>query len=120
MKKKEYITSTSDYTLIHRKGKPWGSKCLVMKALANSMEYSRYGFVVSKRIGKAVVRNRTKRLLREIMRQIEIKPGYDIVFITRPGIADLGFYELKLTVVRLLSLAGLITENHENTGLNVN
>ncbi len=91
-----------------------------MKTMANNMEYSRYGFVVSKRIGNAVVRNHTKRLLREIMRQIEIKPGYDMVFITRPGISDLAFHELKSTVMRLLSLAAVITENHEDNSPGVN
>jgi len=120
MKRKECITGRADYALVHRKGRPWGSRFLVMKALANNMEYSRYGFVVSKRIGNAVTRNRTKRLLREIMRQIEIKPGYDLVFITRPGIADIRFHELKCTVARLLSQAGLIMEHHEDNSLSAN
>ncbi len=120
MRKKEYITSTADYTLIHRKGKPWGNRVFVMKILANNKEYSRYGFVVSKRIGNAVIRNRTKRLLREIMRQIELKPGYDIIFVTRAGISDLGFHELKSSVMRLISQAGLIVENHEDTIISVN
>jgi ribonuclease P protein component len=120
MKKKEYITSTADYTLIHRKGRPWGSRLFVMKILTNNKEYSRYGFVVSKRIGNAVIRNRTKRLLREIMRQIELKPGYDIIFVTRAGISDLGFHELKTAVMRILSQAGLIMEHHEDTIINFN
>jgi ribonuclease P protein component len=120
MKNKECITNTADYNLIHRKGKPWGSRFLVMKTLANNMDYSRYGFVVSKRVGNAVVRNRTKRLLREIMRRINIKSGCDIIFITRPGISDAGYNDLKSMVVRLMSQAGLITENHEDTGLSAN
>ncbi len=91
-----------------------------MKILANSREYSRYGFVVSKRIGNAVVRNRTKRLLREIMRHIEVKPGYDIIFVTRAGISDLGFHELKSKVMGVLSQAGLVMENHEDSVISVN
>jgi len=120
MKRKECITHTSDYALIHRNGKAWGSRLLVMKTLANNMKYSRYGFVVSKRIGNAVVRNRTKRLLREILRQADIKPGYDTIFIARPGIADIGYHELKSMVLRLMSQAELIMENHEDTGLGAN
>lgn len=60
----------------------------ILKFRANDSAYSRFGFVVSKRTAKsAVVRNRTKRIVRAIIEQSleNIKVGYDMVFIlTKP------------------------------------
>src|SRR4030042_1239283 len=56
-----------------------------LKALPNELEFSRCGFSVAKDVGKAVVRNRVRRLLREVVRITSIKHGWEIVFIARPG-----------------------------------
>ncbi len=58
----------------------------VLKVAYNNYNYSRYGFVVSKKIDKrAVVRNRLKRSIRSCIEQsiTQIKPGYDMLFILR-------------------------------------
>lgn len=64
---------------------------------------SRVGFVVSKAVGGAVVRNRTKRRLREIMRaELSALPaGVDVVVRANPGAAEATFDELKNTLVPL-------------------
>ena len=46
-------------------------------------ETSRFGFVVGKRVGGAVVRNRVKRRLREAVRLTPVESGWDIVLIAR-------------------------------------
>lgn len=91
-----------------------------MKALPNGLEISRYGFSVTKSLGKAVVRNRVRRLLREVARVRPLKAGWDIVFIPRPGVATANYYQLSESVDKLLSKARLLRDKDEKVGSGVN
>jgi ribonuclease P protein component len=103
-----FITKPKEYALVYDKGKSWACDLLVIKALPNELTLSRYGISVSKRVGSAVVRNRIKRLLREILRIAPIRPGWDIIFIARPKAASTDYADLKQAVDGLLSRAHLI------------
>lgn len=118
--KEKQITKSSQYTLVHSRGSSWSSNLVVMKAMPNGLDHYRHGFVVSKKVGKAVARNRVKRLLREVVRQIPIKPGWDIVFIARPGAEKSGFAELNEILWRLISKAKLLAERYEEDCLSPN
>lgn len=96
---------------VYRSGKAWVNNLIVMKALPNECEFSRYGFSVTKNIGKAVVRNRIRRLLREISRITPVKPGWDIVFIARPAAVTADYQELRKSVETLLLRAHLINKD---------
>jgi len=103
-----YITKPKEYALIYEKGKSWVCDLLVMRALPNEPTLSRYGISVSKRVGNAVVRNRVKRRLREILRTVSLRPGWDIVFIARPAAASTDYSGLKQAVEDLLTRAHLV------------
>ncbi len=113
MKGERYLTRTAQYGAVYRKGSSWGHPLLVMKALPNGLEFTRCGLSVSKRVGKAVVRNRVKRQLREILRQIPLRPGWDIVFIVRPAAAGTRFAALEGGVKGLLTRARILSEECE-------
>ena len=113
MRGEEYLTKPQQYALVYREGSSWVSSLVVMKALPNGLTLSRYGFSVSKRVGKAVVRNRVKRLLREILRIMPLKPGRDIIFIARPVAATADYASLERAVERLLSQARLLKTGEE-------
>ncbi len=82
-----------------------------MKAMPNGSSVSRYGFSVTRKVGKAVQRNRLKRLLREIMRLQSLKPGWDIVFMARSVAADADYHQLERAVTRLLAQGELLESN---------
>jgi ribonuclease P protein component len=120
MKREEYLTEPEQYALVYKKGNSWVNDLLVMKALANGLTLSRYGFSVSKRIGNAVTRNRVKRLLREVMRVIPLEAGWDIIFIARPAVATADYANIKKSIEGLLSQARLLMRDYEGACFRVN
>ncbi|WP_084521338.1 ribonuclease P protein component [Thermus islandicus] len=67
----------------------------------------RVGIVVSRRVGKAVVRNRVRRRLKEILRRLHL-PGAHLLLVASPEAREAGFAELFQDVVRALKKSGLI------------
>ena len=120
MRGEKHLTKSEHYASVYNKGSAWVSDLLVLRALPNELILSRYGFSVSRRVGKAVVRNRVKRLLREILRVTPLKPGWDIVFIARPPAASGDYATLKKSVESLLSRAQLPAREYERVCLKTN
>jgi len=107
MAKKWALTKRAQYLTVYKSGKAWVDNFIVVKALPNELGFSRYGFSVTKEVGKAVVRNRVRRLLKEIARLTNVKSGWDIVFIARPTAAAADYHQLKKSMQKLLLRAHL-------------
>ncbi len=114
MRKKYRLRANADFTRTRREGQSWAHPLLVLSALPNELSHSRFGFVVGRRTGKAVDRNRVKRRLRELVRvrmqRGEIATGWDIVFIARRSIRNASFEQVDQAIGLLLRRAGLGNE----------
>lgn len=119
MKSDRFLTKTEQFAAVYKKGNSWADNLLVLKTLASGLEFSRYGFSVSQRTGGAVVRNKVKRRLREILRELPLERGWDIVFIARPVAAEADYARLKKSVQGLLVRARLLANDYEGACLSV-
>lgn len=96
------ISGQKRHSQIHREGSSAANRLLVIRYLANGLDHSRFAYVVSKRVGNAVVRNRVKRRLREAVRIRSLNGGWDAVFIGRRGIERATFRDVDRAVGNLL------------------
>ena len=113
MRGEQFITKKEQYDSVYKNGSNRSNRELVIRVLPNQLGISRFGISVSRTVGKAVVRNRIKRLIREIVRKTSIIPGYDIVFIARAPLAKAGYLQVRESINGLLFQAGLLTGEYE-------
>ena len=120
MRGERYLKKNSQFNLVYDEGRSWTGKEIVLKALANGSNSTRFGFVISQRLGKATVRNRLKRRLREIAKQTPVQLGWDIILIARFPAAEINYKSLEKSVKKLLQKAGLIIGENEGNRLRIN
>ena len=79
------LTRNNDFRRLYAKGRSYATSVLVTYVMKNRSRNIRIGITTSKKIGKAVLRNRSRRIIREAFRSIsgELTPGYDLVFVAR-------------------------------------
>ena len=108
------LTGKTQFDLVHDKGRSWAAREIVIKVMPNGLDLTRYGLTVSRRVGKAVVRNKIKRRLRGILREKNLPPGWDIIIIARNPAANADYTTLGKSVGNLLIRAGLFVGEHES------
>lgn len=88
---------------------------LVLYARENHSSANRVGVTVGKKLGKAVIRNRVRRRLREVYRLNEtaFQCGYDIVVVARSKCVGTEFEKLTAAYLHLAKKAGILREDRE-------
>jgi ribonuclease P protein component len=86
----ERIRRRVDYQLVYDRGLKIASRFSTVFILPHTTgaRPSRLGIAATKKLGGAVVRNRAKRLIREVFRRNKIAPGFDIVIIPKRSLLD--------------------------------
>ena len=106
----ESLRNTRQFNFVYKRGKSIINRYVVMYYVKNNLDTNKVGFSVSKKVGKAVVRNRVKRLVKESFRlnTENVKIGYDIVFVARVRLNNSNFNEVEKAVKQCLKNAKLL------------
>lgn len=106
----ERLKSNRDFQQIYSAGRSYPGAYVVLYALAIPEPELKIGFSVSKKLGNAVVRNKTKRRLREICHMFidQIPRGHRLIFVARKRAATAEFQQLVESVKNALTSAKLL------------
>lgn len=112
------LRSSADFQRVRAGKRSWAHPLLILYAEPNEVGHPRLGVSVSRRIGKAVVRNRVRRRVREAARlALTPRPGslvsQDLVFIARPPSAAADWAALRGAIEALLRRAGVLPARAE-------
>jgi ribonuclease P protein component len=97
------------FQFVYRRGRSWADRHLVVHALPRSEPERRFGFVVGKKLGGAVQRNRVRRLLREACWAVleHVPAGVHVVNVARAAAGEASLAELTTGMRSLFQRAGL-------------
>lgn len=103
------IVRNSDFARAYRRGKSYVHPHVVLYVNKNRQRKTRVGITASKKVGKAVARNRARRVIRHALYQVLPADigGYDLIFVARGATAQQKSDQLAQTLQKLFTKAGL-------------
>ena len=109
MQRQFRLRRSADFERMRAEGRTWRHPLLTLSVAPNQLDHNRYGFIASRRLGGAVVRNRTRRVLREIVRAASpaLAPGFDIILIARDEIVRHPYSKIREALEVLFRRVGL-------------
>ena len=107
MRRQQRLRRQADFRAVRARGGRAADSLLIVNAARSGQPVTRFGLSVGRRVGNAVVRNRLKRRLREILGTLNVEAGWDVVVVDRAGAADAEFRQLHASIHKLAKRLGV-------------
>jgi ribonuclease P protein component len=104
------LSRPKDFRALQGDGTVRSHPLLSARFLRTDLEMTRFGLSTGRKLGGAVVRNRVRRRIREVLRATApaFQPGWDVLIIARPAVVGASHDELTEAVQRLLRRGGVL------------
>jgi ribonuclease P protein component len=99
----------AEFDRVFRQGRHNSGPMLAVRSYPNEAGLTRFAYSIPKRVGNAVARNRVRRRLREVVRSLPWREGFDVVIVARRETTQATFHSLLLEM-RLLSRRGRLLD----------
>lgn len=97
------LKKPSEFSRVYKKGKSFADRNLVLYKLPSKYETSRLGLSISKKVGKSVIRNRVRRLIKEVYRlNCPEDQKFDYIIIARVGASKATYKEIEKSFLYLI------------------
>lgn len=116
MQKQNRLALRRDFAKVYRFGKSVANhQFVVYQTARNDDGPLRVGISISKKVGKAVMRNRIRRKMKEIIRlcKDDLKQSRDIVLIVRKPVADMDYHQIQKSLYHVFRKAELFDQNNK-------
>ena len=112
LKRVNRLKKRYQFNYVYKSGEHFSSEHLVLYVSSSKTKSIKVGFAVTKKIGHAVVRNKIRRRLREIVQKqlINLKQNYNIIIVAKENISAASFETLSFELNKLLKKAKLFNE----------
>jgi len=93
---KRKLSKTSEFKKVFSEGRRIEGKNLIIFILKNDYNFNRPGIIIKKETGKAVIRNKIKRWLKEAfqLKNKKLSPGYDIIMLAKNNIKESDYFDI--------------------------
>jgi len=111
VEKKNRLTKREYFDKVYRGGKSMANHQFVLYYYPRPQQASfRLGISVSKKLGNAVVRNRIRRVVKEIVRlnADKIAGGFDLILIARKPVVGLTYQETEKSILHVMKRASVL------------
>ncbi len=117
LKRRFRLTRSTDIQRVRRTGKSHAHPLIVLVDLPGQPPEVRVSVIAGRSVGKAVARNRAKRLLRAALSPYlaQISPGREMLLIARSRMAEANFQQTQAAVLTLLRRARVLVKANDNS-----
>lgn len=112
LKRVNRLKKRYQFNYVYKSGEHFSCEHLVLYVSSSKTKSIKVGFAVTKKVGHAVVRNKIRRRLREIVQKQlpNLKQNYNIIVVAKENIAGASFEKLSIEMNKLLKKANLFYE----------